>query len=128
MAKRVLNRRQLRSDAEQAARTEPTPQAEVPAEAAAPAAKAPRKRPSRKKEPARLRARWGVFNNAMKQVAIYDYNQRGEAEQKLADLNARKTGEHFLQIVKEPMPALPAPDAPPAAKAPAARSRARKAQ
>jgi hypothetical protein len=40
----------------------------------------------------------------MKLVAIFDYNQRAAAAEKLADLLARKKGAHFLQIVKEPMP------------------------
>jgi hypothetical protein len=40
----------------------------------------------------------------MKQIAIYDYNQRAAADEKLADLLAKKKGSHFLQIVKEPMP------------------------
>jgi hypothetical protein len=57
-----------------------------------------------KKEPPRLRARWGVFDAAMKQVAIFDYNQRAAAEAKVADLLAKKKSLHFLQMVKEPIP------------------------
>jgi hypothetical protein len=49
-------------------------------------------------------ARWGVFNTAMKQVSIFNYNQRATADQKVADLNARSKGEDYLQIVKEAMP------------------------
>jgi hypothetical protein len=71
---------------------------------AAPKAKKPRK----KKEPPRLCARWGVFDAAMKQVAIFDYSQRAEAQQKIAELQAKKSAVYFLQIVKEPM-AEPAP-------------------
>ena len=41
-------------------------------------------------------------------VAIFDYNQRGAADEKLADLLVKKKSIHFLQIVKEPMPE-PAP-------------------
>ena len=44
----------------------------------------------------------------MKQVAIFDYNQRAAAEEKVAELAARKNGTFFLQMVKEPMPE-PAP-------------------
>jgi 7-cyano-7-deazaguanine synthase in queuosine biosynthesis len=44
----------------------------------------------------------------MRQVAVFDYNQRAAAEEKLARLLAAKKGIHFLQIVKEPMPE-PAP-------------------
>jgi hypothetical protein len=40
----------------------------------------------------------------MKQVAIFDYNQRAAADEKIADLLAKKKGSYFLQIVKEPMP------------------------
>ena len=52
----------------------------------------------------RMRARWGVFDGSMKQVAIFDYNQRAAADEKLADLREKKKGLHFMQIVKEPMP------------------------
>src|SRR5207248_10270252 len=62
------------------------------------------RKPRAKKAPPRLRARWGVFDAGMKQVAIFDYNQRAAADQKLADLLSRKKGIHLLQIVKEPMP------------------------
>ena len=64
-----------------------------------------------------MRARWGVFDASMKQVAIFDYNQRAAADQKVAELAAKKNGTFFVQMVKEPM-AEPAPgDGPgPAAK------------
>jgi hypothetical protein len=109
MAKRVLNRRELRKNAEQAEQqaAEPEKGAEsapvkkgAKAKAAAPKVKKPRK----KKEPPRMCARWGVFDAGMKQVAIFDYNQRGAADQKVADLKAKKNAIYFLQIVKEPMP------------------------
>src|SRR5262245_43893342 len=109
MAKRVLNRRQLREEADQAARTAPTPTAGEPA-VAAKAPKAPRKPRAKKvKEPERLRASWGVFDNSMKRVALFGYNQRAEADRKVADLNVKKAGQFFLQLVKEPMVAPPAP-------------------
>ncbi len=117
MAGRILNRRELRDQADRAEQLEKA----APASAASadgtkkaktkargtPKAKAPRK----KKAPARLRARWGVFDGGMKQVAIFDYNQRAAAEEKVADLLARKKSPHFLQIVKEPMPEPQAPAA-----------------
>jgi hypothetical protein len=115
MAGRTLNRRALREQADQIEQSEALasdtalvaiplkklPKAKTPA--------APRVKKARaKKAPPRLRARWGVFDAGMKQVAIFDYNQRAAADEKLADLLARKKGIHFLQIVKEPMPE-PAP-------------------
>jgi hypothetical protein len=110
MSGRIVNRRQLAEQAEQAPAG---PAAAAAAPSRAPRAKkartkstaAPRKRTARvKKAPPRLRARWGVFDASMKQVAIYDYNQRTAADEKLADLLAQRKGSHFLQIVKEPMP------------------------
>jgi hypothetical protein len=113
MAGRILNRRELRRQAEQPATAAPEATPAPPAKKgkSKKAAAAPRvKKPRKSKAPVRLRARWGVFDAAMHQVAIFDYNQRAAAEEKLADLRARKKGIHFLQIVKEPMPE-PAPTA-----------------
>ena len=106
MAGRILNRRELRQEANQAERAEPV---EADGGTAAPAkgTKKPAKpraaKPRKKKEPARLCVKWGVFDGGMKQVAIFPYNQRAAADQKVADLIAKKNAVHFLQIVKEPM-------------------------
>jgi hypothetical protein len=124
MAKRVLNRRQLRDDADAAAKAEAeAPTTEAVADGApvkkkaAPRKKAaagPRpKRVPKKKDPVKMRARWAVFDGGMKQIAVFDYNDRGAADQKLADMNAKKSGAYFLQLVKEPMP-VPPPVAAPA--------------
>jgi hypothetical protein len=102
MARRLLNRRELRQQADQAA--SPGPKAKAPAARA-------RKAPA-KKAPPRLCARWGVFDGGMKQVAIFDYNRRDAAEKKLAELLARKKGVYFLQVVKEPIAEAAPPEAP----------------
>src|SRR5947209_917794 len=104
MAGRVRNRRELRRQADQAEQAQAAaPDADV---AAVPAkgqvkAKAPRaprvKRVRPKKAPPRLRARWGVFDGSMRQVAVFDYNQRAAADEKLAGLLARNKGIHYLQ-------------------------------
>jgi hypothetical protein len=143
MAGRTLNRRELRrqSDAAEAASregaedeaeavAEDEEEAEEGEEAAegseeegdeeAPAKKKAKAKPKaprktrKPKAPPRMRARWGVFDSSMKQVAVFDYKDRPAAEAKVADLLAtRKTGTFFLQMVKEPMPedAAPAPAA-----------------
>jgi hypothetical protein len=120
MAGRTLNRRELRRQADQAEQAGAVAPGVTPAEAPpgkkgkakAPAAPRARK-PRAPKVPPRLRARWGVFDGGMKQVAIFDYNQRAAADAKLADLTARKKGAHFLQIVKDLMPEpVPAEEAP----------------
>ncbi len=104
MASRTLKRRELRRQAEQAEQpaavtSDAAPSGRKPAKAAA-----PKKKPRARKEPPRLRARWAVYDGGMKQVAVFDYNQRAAAEEKLAALLARAKGPYFLQIVKEAMP------------------------
>jgi hypothetical protein len=111
MAGRIRNRRELREQAEHAEALQVVP-AESVATVALPkkaskrkAAAAPNvKKPRKTKARPRLRACWGVFDGSMKQVAIFDYNQRAAADEKLAGLLATKKGTHFLQLVKEPIP------------------------
>ena len=111
MAGRILNRRELRKQADQAEGPEavvPDPSSAVaPPERAAKrkSAAPPRARKPRKpRTPPRMRACWGVFDGGMKEVAVFDYNQRAAAEEKLAALLGKQKGVYFLQIVKQPMP------------------------
>jgi hypothetical protein len=122
MAGRTLNRRDLRRQAEAAEQLE---QQSAPAgEPAAiePAAKKPRKaaaarKPSARKPraaraDARMRVRWCIYDGGMKQIAMFDYNQRAAAEVRLAELQARSKVVHFLRLFKDaiPQPAAPAGD------------------
>ena len=110
MAGRILNRRELRKQSDSAEQPA-TVVGDTPADAAPPKKKARAKstavpkvrKPRAKKAPPRMCARWGVFDGAMKQVAVFDYKHRAAADEKLAELLAKKKGTHFLQIVKEPM-------------------------
>ena len=140
MAGRTLNRRELRrqSDAAESAgregaedETDTAEEGEEEAEDGlqaaegseeggdeeAPATKAKAKpkavrKPRKPKAAHRLRARWGVFDSSMKQVAVFDYKDRAAADAKVSELLAsRKTGTFFLQLVKEPMPEDGAPAA-----------------
>jgi hypothetical protein len=120
MAGRIVNRRELRKQAETAETLADAPSTDAPDAQAAPAKKAkkapaPRKpRVPKVKVPPRMRARWCIFDGGMKQVAIFDYNQRADADAKLAELlaKAKTSHSHFLQIVKEPMPEPAVPVAP----------------
>jgi hypothetical protein len=136
MAGRILNRRELRRQADEAegraftqdpeaadddaevedtgaaggAEDEGPRPAKKPVKAKAPAAKA--RKPRKPKAAPRIRARWGVFDASMKQVAIFDYNQRADAAEKAAELAAKKNGTFFLQMVKEAMPEPASEEAP----------------
>jgi hypothetical protein len=109
MAGRILNRRELRKQSDQVEQTE----AGVTGTAATLAVseeKAKRKsaaakvsKPRKPKVPPRMRAMWCIYDGGMKEVALFDYNQRAAAEARLAVLLGKPKGVYFLQIVKQPM-------------------------
>ncbi len=108
MAGRTLNRHDLREQAEHAERLEAAAASgegmasETPLVKAKKAPAKPRK-PRAKKALPRPRACWGVFDSSMKRVALFDYNQRPAADEKLAEMLALKKGLYFIQIVKDVM-------------------------
>jgi hypothetical protein len=101
MARKVVNRKELRAEAEAA-------------EALAGAAgeeggkkkkekKAPVKRKSRSKstEPERRKLFWGVFNQSAKRIALFDFSQKKAAEAKAQELTSGGKNPHFVMKVKE---------------------------
>jgi|SRR5688572_11992747 hypothetical protein len=113
MARKVVNRKELRAEAEAAEALAKTGDGPVPAEAkgkkaAKPkgekaAKKAPVKRKSRAKstEPERRRLFWGVFNQSLKRVALFDHTQKKAAEAKASELSGTGKSPHFVMKVKE---------------------------
>lgn len=61
------------------------------------------KRKKKAKDPSeiRLKAFWGVFSQSMKQVAIFEYHQKKEAEKKAEALNQSGKSPHFVKKVKK---------------------------
>ncbi len=51
-------------------------------------------------EPPRIKLYWGVFNQNLKRVAVFEYGQKKDAEKHCKDLSKAGT-EHFLQKVRE---------------------------
>jgi hypothetical protein len=96
MARKILNRKELREENDTAERS-------AAAEPKVAAKKAPAKRKSRAKvvKEVRLKAFWGVFNQSMRRMALFEYSQRKEADKKAADLSESQKSPHFVQIVKE---------------------------
>jgi hypothetical protein len=94
MAARIVNRKERRAEAEAA---------EKRGEAKATTKKEPAKRKSRAKssKETRLKAFWGVFNQSLKRVALYEFSERKEAEKKAKELTASGKSPHFIQPVKE---------------------------
>jgi hypothetical protein len=94
MARKVVSRKELRAEAEAAEKAGVTKKKA--------AKKAPAKRKTRKKAAAevRLKAFWGVFNQSLKRVAVFEYSEKKQAEKKAEELGAGKSP-HFVQLVKE---------------------------
>jgi hypothetical protein len=95
MARKILNRKELRAEndaAEQAG-----------GGAAATAKKPAAKRKSRAKaaKEVRLKAFWGVFNQSLRRISLFEYNQRPEADKKASELTESQKSPHFVQLVKE---------------------------
>ena len=106
MARKTVNRKELRAQVEAAeargktakkAATKPAKEKkEKPAkEPKKPAAKKPSRRKTVKE--VRLKAYWGVFNPAMKRLAMFEYADKKAAEKKASELGVN----HFIQLIKE---------------------------
>jgi hypothetical protein len=97
MARKILNRIELREENDAAER------AGSESVAVEKELKKPVKRKSRAKVPkeVRLKAFWGVFNQSLRRVARYEYNQRQIADQKAEELTQSQKTPHFVQLVKE---------------------------
>ena len=67
--------------------------------------KAPAKRKSRAKvvKEVRLKAFWGVFNQSLRRIARFEYNERKQADEKAAEMSLSQKTPHFVQLVKEVM-------------------------
>jgi hypothetical protein len=99
MAK-VVRRKEKRAEAEAAEKRAKAAPKKAKAETAK---KAPAKRKSRAKgaKEVRLKAFWGVFNQSLKRIALYEYSEKKEAEKRAKELTASGKSPHFVQPVKE---------------------------
>ncbi len=96
MARKILNRRDLRDAAEAAEKLEAE-------EGAVKKKKKAAKRKSRAKseKEVRLKAFWGVFNQQLKRIALFEYHERDAAQKKAEELSASQKSPHFVRPVKE---------------------------
>jgi len=67
--------------------------------APSPAKKTGRTR-SKRKTVTRVKAYWGVFNDLLQQVAVFEYRDRAKAEKSARQLTKTKKGSYFVRIVK----------------------------
>jgi hypothetical protein len=95
MARKILNRKELRSNSDAAERAE----ADTKTATKKPAVK--RKSRAKVAKEVRLKAFWGVFNQSLRRISLFEYNQRPEADKKAAELTESQKTPHFVQVVKE---------------------------
>jgi hypothetical protein len=112
MARKVVNRKELRAQADaaeargktKAGSKEKAAKEKAPKEKKAKEPKkAGEKKPSRKKvaKEVRMKAYWGVFNSGMKRLALFEYADKKAAEKKVQELIGSSRAHHFVQLVKE---------------------------
>ena len=96
MARKVVNRKEKRAEVEAAERSG------VVKKKAPPKKAAPRKSRSKANAEVRLKAFWGVFNQSLKRVALYEYADKKKAEKRAQELSeSGNKSPHFIQPVKE---------------------------
>jgi hypothetical protein len=111
MARKVVNRKELRRENEAAERIEEEKEEQEEGEEGEESEK-PVKAPKAKKAPAkrksraaakevRLKAYWGVFNQSLKRVALFEHSERKLADKKAKELSESSKTTHFVQPVKE---------------------------
>lgn len=64
-------------------------------------AKAKTRSRSRAAKEVRLKAYWGVFSQSLKRVALFEFNEKKQAEKKAKELSKGGKSPHFVQPVKE---------------------------
>jgi hypothetical protein len=110
MAHKVVSRRALREEND-AAEAAPAKKKATKKKAAkkATAKKATDKKAVKKKaaprtrtvKVVRLKALWGVFNQSMRRVAVFEHNERRKADKMASQLTEKAKAPHFVQCVKE---------------------------
>ena len=98
MARKIVNRKELRQENEAAER--------IAAEKKKTAKKTVKKKAKRKSrakvgKEVRLKAFWGVFNQSLRRVAMFEHSEREQADKKAETLSTSQKNPHFVQLVKE---------------------------
>ncbi|GAB6166392.1 hypothetical protein JCM19992_23920 [Thermostilla marina] len=103
MARRTVSRLAKRAEAEAAAKKQATKKKESGKKLKTVATKkkaAKKKSRSTTAKEVRLKAYWGVFNQSMQQVELFEYAERKKADKCAKELTKKKGTPHFVQIVK----------------------------
>jgi hypothetical protein len=107
MAKKLVKKKKKAAPAKKAAAGKKVAKAagaKKAAKKAAPAKKAAapvKKKAAKRTKEVRLKAFWGVFNQSLRRIALFEFNERKQADKKAAELTKSGKSPHFVQPVKE---------------------------
>lgn len=96
MARKTLNRKELRQESEAAERL-----AEEGGGAPKKKKKAKRKSRAKVAQEVRKKAYWAVVNQALKVVARFEFNEKEAADQKAEELSTSQKTPHFVKPMRE---------------------------
>ncbi|QDS95941.1 hypothetical protein FF011L_47430 [Roseimaritima multifibrata] len=94
MARRVVSRKDKIAEAE-------ATEAEKSAKKAKKAKTSKRKTKAKPATEVRMKMYWGVFSQSLKRIAVFEYDQKTEAEKRAEELSKGGKSPHFVQKVKE---------------------------
>ena len=104
MARKVVNRKAKAAEIEAAAALEkasPKKATKKKATARKTTRKTTRKTKGKAAEDVRKKLYWGVFSQNLKRVAVFEFDQKVDAEARAEELSKGGKSPHFIQKVKE---------------------------
>jgi hypothetical protein len=112
MARKILNRKELRAAGEAAEAAEAADDADdgedgdegakkKVAKKAAPKRATARKSRAKTAKEVRRKAFWGIFNQTGKRVHLFEYSERKQADKKAGELSLSQKTPHYVAIVKD---------------------------
>jgi hypothetical protein len=119
MARKILNRKELRAAGEAAEAAEAADDADdgdsedsggddgegapkkKAAKKAAPKRATARKSRAKTAKEVRRKAFWGIFNQTGKRVHLFEYSERKQADKKAGELSVSQKTPHYVAIVKD---------------------------
>ena len=100
MARKVVNRKAKAAEVEAAAALEKASPKKATKKKAT-ARKTTRKSKGKAAEDVRKKLYWGVFSQNLKRVAVFEFDQKADAEARAEELSKGGKSPHFIQKVKE---------------------------
>ena len=94
MARKVVSRKAKAEEAEAAEK-------QVATKKKAAKKKATKRKTKKAAAEVRMKLYWGVFSQNLKRVAVFEFDQKNEAEKRATELSKGGKSPHFVQKVKE---------------------------